>query len=354
MAIHTVHGLTRSYFTRKLTGYLDYTDRAWRLEPTFLDNESATAAGWNGGIPVLETPDGVPMWDTTSMLEHLDLHTAPDRSVLPADPTIRFLCHLLDDFSDEWFYRPAVGSRWGFPANTVTASWQIAEEMSIGRPIAASLVQQMSIDLMTPSITKLGVTRDNLDAWMSDVLQPWMSALDALFAEQDYLLGDRPCIADFAVFGANAAHFMGDPHCREIADEFGPAAVAHTGRLQLPHRQIYGDWLSVDEIPETLIDVLAQMSRHYLPWVAVATVDGSASVEFADGTTADIATSPFLTTARGIMLARYVEARSPELDAVLERAGIVSFFADFVDRATSVPDPHPPAQPSDNRPYAVT
>ena len=38
------------------------------------------------------------------------------------------------------------------------------------------------------------------------------------------------------------------------------------------------------------------------------------------------------------MLARYVEARSPELDAILERAGVLRYFADHVDQATAVPD----------------
>ena len=42
-----VHGLTRSYFTRKVTGYLDYTDRPWRLEPcTPTMHPAATEAGW--------------------------------------------------------------------------------------------------------------------------------------------------------------------------------------------------------------------------------------------------------------------------------------------------------------------
>ena len=31
--MYLVHGLTRSYFTRKVTGYLDYTERPWRLTP---------------------------------------------------------------------------------------------------------------------------------------------------------------------------------------------------------------------------------------------------------------------------------------------------------------------------------
>ena len=158
MTVYLVHGLTRSYFTRKVTGYLDYTDRPWRLEPGFLDHEVATAAGWNGGIPVVMSPDGVPMWDSTTILEHLDTVTPPERSVLPDDPTLRFLAHLLDDFSDEWFYRPAVGSRWSYEANTRTAGWQIAEELSVNAPVPIGFVHPTVIDTMTASLPRLGVT----------------------------------------------------------------------------------------------------------------------------------------------------------------------------------------------------
>ena len=52
-----VHGLTVSYFTRKVTGYLDYKGLRWRLEPSIGINPEAQVAGWNGGIPVLTTPE---------------------------------------------------------------------------------------------------------------------------------------------------------------------------------------------------------------------------------------------------------------------------------------------------------
>ncbi|NKB40153.1 MAG: hypothetical protein GKR86_03690 [Ilumatobacter sp.] len=86
MAPYIVHGLTRSYFTRKVTGYLDYTDRPWRLQPCPPTmHPEATAAGWTGGIPVVTSPDATLMWDSTTIIEHLD-HSSPDeRSVLPAD-----------------------------------------------------------------------------------------------------------------------------------------------------------------------------------------------------------------------------------------------------------------------------
>ncbi len=348
-----VHGLTRSYFTRKVTGYLDHTDRPWRLQPGFQDHSEATAAGWNGGIPVVTAPDGTPMWDSTAIIEHLDLAAAPGRSVLPEHPTLRFLAYLLDDFSDEWFYRPAVGSRWSYPDNTVTAGWQLAEELSVGRGIDGDLIRQMVVATMSGSLGKLGVTAENIDAWMDHVLVPWMTALDAHFADHSNLLGDRPCIADFALYGANAAHFVGDPYCRRLVDQHGPRVVEHTSRLTIARPVADAAWIDADDIPESLIVVVAEAGRHYLPWVAAATVDGSATVDLADGITAEIASTPFLDQARGVMLARYVDARSDHLDAVLERAGVLRYFADHTEQATEIPDPVPPAQPGDNRPYAV-
>jgi len=353
MSSYLVHGLTRSYFTRKVTGYLDYTDRPWRLEPGLMDHEAATNAGWNGGIPVVSTPDGVPIWDSTTIIEHLDQVTAEPRSVLPGDPTLRFLDYLLDDFSDEWFYRPAVGSRWSYPANTETAGWQIAQELATGVPLPAGAVRSMVIDAMTGSLPALGVHLGSIDAWMSEVVVPWFQTLEPHLADGGYLLGARPGLADFAVFGANEAHFVGDPYCRDLADEHGPAVVAHTIRLLMPQQHEFGEWFDPADLPASLIAVIAQAGRHYLPWVAKATVDGSASVELADGVDVEITASAFLQDARGVMLARYIGARLPELDAILEQAGVLSYFADYVNYATTVPDVSERAQPSDNRPYKV-
>lgn len=350
---HLVYGLTRSYFTRKVTGYLDYTDRPWRLEPGINNHPVAAEAGWNGGIPIVTAPDGTMLWDSTSIIEHMNPSTPADQSVLPTDPTLRFLAYMLDDFSDEWFYRPAVGSRWSYEANVITAGWQNTEELSSAMPIPAGFLREQVVETMKASLPRLGVTPDNIDAWMAEVLTPWMQTLNSHLGEDGYLLGGRPSIADFALFGANAAHFVADPYCRDLADEHSPASVAHTYRLLSPHQQTFGNWFEPDDIPDTLIEVVAQAGRHYLPWVTKATIDGSATVEFGDGITANMSSTPFLDAARGVMLARYVQARSPALDEVLERAGVLKYFADYVAQATNVPDVRAASQPMENRPYAI-
>ncbi|MEO0493343.1 MAG: glutathione S-transferase N-terminal domain-containing protein [Actinomycetota bacterium] len=345
-----VHGLTRSYFTRKVTGYLDYTDRPWRLEPCPPNlHPEATAVGWTGGIPVITDPSGDLMWDSSTVIEHLDTMTDPARSVLPDDPSLRFVAHLLDDLSDEWFYRPAVGSRWNYPDNTMTAGWQISEELSTLVGFPGGLVRPGVVATMSANCPKLGVVEGSIDAWMAEVVAPWFDALEGHLGA-GYLLGDRPSLADFAVYGANAAHFVGDPVCRDLVDEHSPAAVAHTHRLSMPQRQTFGDWAG--GVSDSLIAVIAQAGRHYLPWVAAATVSGAATTTIG-GHEIEISSTPFLDNARGVLLARYVEARSSELDEILDAAGVLAYFADHVDQATLVSDPTQPARPSDNRPYST-
>jgi hypothetical protein len=101
-----------------------------------------------------------------------------------------------------------------------------------------------------------------------------------------------------------------------------------------------------------LIAVLAELGRFYLPWVSRAAMGGKAELSFASGQRAEIAVTPFLADARATLLARYVELRSAALDAILERAGIVSYFADYVDHAGSIPSYEQPPRPALNRPFA--
>jgi glutathione S-transferase len=345
-----VHGLTASYFTRKVTGYLDYKGMPWRLQPSVGVNLEARAAGWNGGIPVVTTPDGEMMWDSTAVILHLD-NRYPQPAAMPPDPTLGFLAHVLDDFSDEWLYRHAVGTRWLYEENTTSGSWDIAREGSLELPGPIEATRTVVREAMTACLPRLGVTRENIDAWVNESLLPWQRALAVHVQAHGFVLGARPSLADFAFFGGNAAHFINDPVCRRLTEEAGQAVVSHTHTLMTPRNRTFGDWLDVNDLPDTLIALLAEAGRHYLPWVAEATTAGSATVTFDDGTNAHVATTSFLNEARGIMLARYLETRTARLDDVLRRAGILRYFADYTRQATAVPDPAPLPRPTDNQPF---
>jgi glutathione S-transferase len=345
-----VHGLTVSYFTRKVTGYLDYKAIPWRLRPSIGLDPDAMAAGWNGGIPVVTTPEGELIWDSTSVILHLETRH-PEPAVLPPDPVLAFLAYLLDDFSDEWLYRHAVGTRWLYDENRTSGSWDIAREGSLEVPGGIESVRALVTEAMTACLPRLGTTPENIGAWVHESLLPWQRALAAHVDAHGYLFGRRPSLADFALFGGNAGHFVNDPVCRRWTEDAGPAVVPYTHAMMTPRDQPFGGWLRGDDVPGTLIALVAEAGRHYLPWVAEATTSGAATVRFDDGAEAHIATTSFLTDARGILLARYVAARRPALDRVLERAGVLRWFADYVTQATTVPDPRPLPRPADNQPY---
>lgn len=349
-ACYRVYGMSQSYFTRKLSGYLDFKDIPYRLRRFAGGNPAARKAGWPGAMPVVMTPVGEFMWDTTAMIHHLELRF-PEPRVLPADPVLQFLDYVLEDALDEWFYRAAVGSRWFYEQNHRVGGWELARDATHEVIVAGDRAYDVVKAHVTATCEPFGVTGGNIDSWIGEILRPWMRVTGAHLASYAYFFGARPSLADFAFFGGNAAHFINDPLCRRWVDEDAPSIVSHTHRLMEPEDQEFGEWMTPGEVPETMIAILAELGRFYLPWVSRAAVEGKAEIVFASGQRVEIAVTPFLAEARATMLARYVEYRSDELDAVLERAGIRSYFADYVDRAGKLPSFEKPPRPALNRPF---
>jgi glutathione S-transferase len=342
--------MSQSYFTRKMTGYLGYKGIPYLFRRFGGAHPEARAAGWPGGIPVVRTPDGSYMWDSSDMIHHLE-RRFPEPSVLPPDPVQRFLCYALEDVVDEWFYRPAVGSRWFLEENTRHGGWELARDVTCEVALPCQQAFEMVSDYTRATCEPFGATQENIGSWIDEVLRPWLRAVGSHLEQRPYLFGERPSLADFALFGGNAAHFINDPVCRRWANEDGPEVVRHTHRLLESEDREFGDWSAPDDVPDTLVAVLADLGRLYLPWVSRATRDGGSELVFRSGQRVDLAASPFLKHARGTLLARYVELRCAALDAVLERAGILAYYADFTDGAGTIPSDEKPPQPDRNRPF---
>lgn len=347
---YRVHGMMQSYFTRKMTGYLDYKGIPWLFRRFAGMSPAAAAAGFPGGVPVVETPDGEFMWDSTSMIHHLELRF-PEPAVLPDDPVQRFLCYVVEDAADEWFYRPAVGSRWYFAENGAVGGFELARDLAVQAPLSGAQAFAAVGAHVRSSCGPLGVNEDNVQLWVDEVLRPWMRKLGAHLEGRPYLFGARPSLADFALFGGHAAHFVNDPLCRRWVDEDAPAVVRQTHHLFEPEDQAFGTWQASDDVPETLVALLAELGRTYLPWVSRACAGKAADVVFAPGKKVSVQATDFLGTARGTLLAHYRALRCDRLDRILDRAGLLAFFADWVDAAGAIPDFRDPPHPKLNRPF---
>jgi glutathione S-transferase len=347
---YRVHGMMQSYFTRKMTGYLDYKGIPWRFRRSPGTSPEAVAAGFPGGVPFVETPAGEIMWDSTAMIHHLELRF-PEPAVLPADPVQRFLCYVVEDAADEWLYRPAVGTRWHFPENAAVGGLELARDITVRMPLPCDQAHAAVGEHVRSSCPPLGVTADNVQDWVDQVLRPWLRALGAHLGDRSYLFGDRPSLADFAIFGGNAAHFVNDPLCRRWVEEDAPAVVQHTHRLLEPDALELGGWAEPGNAPATLLAILADLGRIYLPWVSRACVDGGADVVLTPDVRVRVQATEFLRDARATLLARYRELRCAALDAVLADAGILHFFAGALAQAGTIPDHRDPPRPMLNRPF---
>src|SRR5262249_6720697 len=63
---YRVHGMMQSYFTRKMTGYLDYKGIPWRFRGFPGVSPEAGAAGFSGGGPRGPTAAGGVLWGSAA------------------------------------------------------------------------------------------------------------------------------------------------------------------------------------------------------------------------------------------------------------------------------------------------
>jgi len=360
---------------------------------------------------ILPRDDGVFEARVDSTLLIRDLETSyRERSVIPPDPAVAFLDSLLEDYADEWLTKAMYHYRWAFAADVARAQAIMPRWFRTDMPEdhAVSLGRQFA----ERQIGRLAVVGSNetTASVIEESYRRLLLLLDAHLTRRRFVMGGRPGASDFGLYGQLTQLALVDPTPAAIAlgtaprvvawvdvvedlsglepteadwisretvpetlrallaeagrvyvpfllangearEEDGPAVVRHTHRLLEPGEQEFGAWDDPRAVPDTLTAVLAELGMRYLPWVSRACRDGVADVVFEDGTLVPVRATDFLRDARATLLARYLESRSARLDAVLDRAGILPFFAEHVALAGRVPDYREPPRPALNRPF---
>ncbi|MEP3301289.1 MAG: glutathione S-transferase N-terminal domain-containing protein, partial [Roseibium sp.] len=109
-----VYGSRISYYTGKLEAYMRYKDIDYTALPMPYDKPQMLKEKMGAVQMPIVDDDGTWMSDTTPIIEHLEtIHTT--RPVIPEDPVVAFLAFLIEDYADEWLWRPAMYFRWWYP-----------------------------------------------------------------------------------------------------------------------------------------------------------------------------------------------------------------------------------------------
>jgi glutathione S-transferase len=304
-----VHGSSASYYTGKLEAYLRAKGIAYRLEP-FSESSMRRAAQHTGitQIPQVECPDGSWLVDTTLIIEHLErVHPAP--RVTPHAPVVAFVSVLLEDYADEWLWRPAMHYRWSFPETARLMSGRLAEHVSERRApewLKRRFWRHRQYGTFVRGDGVTASTRAAVEASYLDTLD----ALEAIFVRRDFVLGARPTEADFGFFGSMFRHFYCDPTPARIMRDRAPAVQEWVGRMWNLRPDRFATAPFPETVPSDLAKLLGAVMSIYLPYLdanAAAYADGKKRVRYSvQGVTFDEPTKPYRVWCRDRLQRRLV------------------------------------------------
>ncbi len=264
---HVMHGLKLSLFTGKLEAYFRVKGIAHDyVEMDRADFQKCAKATGIAQMPQVEAPDGSWLTDTTAIIAKFE---AEDRGpkLTPQTSVAKFASLMLEDLFDEWYWRPALYYRWAFDEDALLMSSQAARTILRDIPLPFFLRRQfvlrrqrkvyMAEDAVTPE------TAPAIEAHYHETL----TVLNEILAKRPFLMGERPCEADFGMFGPFFRHFFSDPTPGSIMREEAPHVCAWVTRLWALRPADLENVPEVTEVPEDLGFFFEMFGNDYLSYL---------------------------------------------------------------------------------------
>lgn len=288
-------------------------------------------------VPVMLSPQEEVLQDSTPIIEWLEERFL-EKAVIPDDSRLAFLMWLLEEFADEYMPRIHMHTRWGNEQNQQAVSHRIGRGLAYAVPDASVSDLAAFILSRQKGFNKhLGLTdrvRANMDQQVVDLL----TLLDKHFLYYQFLLGDKPSMADFALYGSLKVHLYSDPNSKETMEVHGPRTcdwietiTAFGDTRGCVGQTTFGDWINLDDgIPESLHKLLSFSAKTYIPFAqACAQASKSKSKKFdakVYGLTETFSTHQYRVWSFEQLQNRYVQLQGDEkqlVDEALTAAGVL-------------------------------
>jgi glutathione S-transferase len=264
---HILYGLPHSLYTGPARAYLrkqrvDFVERSPR-DPEFAGH--VLPAIGRSIIPVLVTAEGQIVQDSVDIIDHFEA-TGARLSAYPEGPRQRFVAHLLQLFGSQGLLRAAMHYRWTYYDQQAAF---LDHAFAAGGPPGAA---QNVMRRMQSYLPGLGV-RDETISLIEQGFADLLAALEAHLSAHPYLLGGRPSIGDYGLFGPLYAHLGRDPVPADIMKRTAPATYRwierlHAPDLDIPDHPETDGWLADDAVPESLEAVVMEMGHEMGPELA--------------------------------------------------------------------------------------
>ena len=323
MSVYRIFGSELSPYSVKVRSYFRYKGLAheWLLRSPANQAEFQKYAKLPL-VPLVVTPEGAGLQDSTPIIEQLEA-AAP--ALRPDDPALAFLSALIEEYGDEWGNKWMFSYRWSYVPDAWATAERIAQQM-MGAQGALAVAQARTAvaERMTGRLGFVGsnaTTRPLIEASFKRALE----ILDTHLAARPYVLGGRPAMADFGLWG-QFYEAATDPTPAAIM-RAAPNVMAWVQRMVSPKAE--GPFEAWSSLSVGLMPLLTEeVGRLFLPWSvanAEAIAKGEKTFTMSLGG-AEWTQEPQKYHARSLQEIRrkYAAAKSAALDEILETAGCLS------------------------------
>lgn len=268
-------GVPASPYTRKLIALMRYRSIPFRVIWGTHDNPPE---GYPSPpvklLPTLYVRDDngshQPLTDTTPIARRLE-RDYTSRRAIPAHPELAFYNDLIEDYADEWLTKIMFHYRWYDAQGPENAGPLLAYMLDLSRREQDAAV--FSNKFGAHQIGRLSIVGSNdiTAPLIEESYRKLLDILDGLIARRGFVLGARPSVADFSLFGQlvqlgqiepTSAKIMADtsPRLRawlDLMDDLSGLDVANTD----------DDWFTPSTARAALAPLLAEITRTYLPFL---------------------------------------------------------------------------------------
>ncbi len=250
------YGWKVSPYSAKTRSYLRYAGVPFDdVAPTMLELLGPIRRAVGAVVmPTVRLPGGRFIKDSSNIIDHF-AHEPHATSIEPGGPRQRVASAVLEVYGDEWLPLATLHYRWSRKAS---ADFAVAEFGRAAAPWLPAFVQRAIgrgiATKMQSYLPMLGIDARSAPG-IETMTRALIADLEDLLLGRPYLLGHRPCLGDFSLYGPLFGHLSRDPGSTELFAQ-APRVRGWLERMHAP--QCLGEFDVNDAIPAPLERILAR------------------------------------------------------------------------------------------------
>ena len=261
-----IYGWDVSPYTEKAFAYLKYKQLdPIRVFPNLFQLKFKVEKDVGRMIMPVIYERNTTLQDSSAIIDHYEsLH--PSKSVIPDAPLHKISSLIMELLGDDWLVLAALHYRWNYPENN-KALYKTFGRLALPlapKPFQILLGKKMGRKLAA-YLPSLGIT-ETMQMPLENNTQQILQALELHLAQHHFLLGSRPCIGDFGLYGPIYAHLYKDPFPNQLLKPY-PNIRRWIARLSDSCHLINGNWISSPSLPATLLPLFQIWRANHLPLI---------------------------------------------------------------------------------------